>query len=336
MISSTYPKPLLLEDLEEICERSISWIKEFRHSSFLIAGSTGFMGRWLVESLATLSQEFNLNLDITLLVRDEFSARGKFSHLNGQQLKFFRVEDDSWKQLPYREKLLIVHGATPVQQKANVWNIEEHKIVELTQELINLGSSCNLTPRFIHLSSGAVYKKIGEFGHLTDNRKEENKEGSPAIYGRTKARIEQLVNEATLDGRVIGVNARLFTFYGPIFNLQSPFAISSFISSAITNQEIVITGNAATTRSYLYPTDLIVSILILTTQQMTGFVDIGSTVKTSMLELAHEVSQIWETKVISQCGNELRATQYGPLESFGNQKVTLSAGLKRWQKWLAN
>jgi hypothetical protein len=75
---------------------------------------------------------------------------------------------------------------------------------------------------------------------------------------------------------------------------------------------------------------------MLTTQQMTGFVDIGSTVKTSMLELAHEVAQIWETKVISQCGNELRATQYGPLESFGNQKVTLSAGLKRWQKWLAN
>jgi nucleoside-diphosphate-sugar epimerase len=74
------------------------------------------------------------------------------------------------------------------------------------------------------LSSRVVYKKIGEFGHLTENSKEKNKEGSSAIYGRTKARIEQLVNEATLDGRVIGVNARLFTFYGPISNLQSPIS----------------------------------------------------------------------------------------------------------------
>jgi hypothetical protein len=54
MISSTYPKPLLLEDLEEIRERSISWIKEFRHSSFLIAGSTGFIGRWLAEKLCVV------------------------------------------------------------------------------------------------------------------------------------------------------------------------------------------------------------------------------------------------------------------------------------------
>jgi nucleoside-diphosphate-sugar epimerase len=209
----------------------------------------------------------------------------------------------------------------------------EDEIIDLTNKTIQ-NVSRHSVPRFIHLSSGAVYgetaRKKRLIGTLTPTESYENLDS----YGRIKLKIEELVREATRKGQILGGNPRLFSFYGPGLSLDIQFAISSFVKSAESGMSIHITGNPATERAYMYPTDLISELLKCVDSPSIQTIHIGGSTILSMHELAEFVAKVWNVEIETPKEVLSEPNFYSPEVSQVGKSVEMSEGLTRWKNWL--
>ena len=66
------------EDLNLICVQSHPAIEVLRDKEVLIYGGTGFIGTWLTAALLHADQQFNLNIKIKVITRNQRKAINKF------------------------------------------------------------------------------------------------------------------------------------------------------------------------------------------------------------------------------------------------------------------
>ena len=77
------------EDLNLICEHSHSVIEILKNKEILIYGGTGFIGTWLTAALLHADEQFNLNLKIKLITRNQSKAISKFG-VNETDIHFYQ------------------------------------------------------------------------------------------------------------------------------------------------------------------------------------------------------------------------------------------------------
>ncbi len=92
--------------------------------------------------------------------------------------------------------------------------------------------------------------------------------------------------------------ARIFNTYGPGMLPHDGRVISNFIMQSLQGKEITIYGNGTQTRSFCYVSDLIEGLIKLmnSPDDFTGPVNLGSPVETSILELAHKIIDMTNSK----------------------------------------
>ena len=129
----------------------------------------------------------------------------------------------------------------------------------------------------VYASSGAVY------GGVEKQVSEDDAVQPKTLYGKEKARGEQLLIESGVDYQIY----RLFTLAGQ--GMRNHFALTHFIDAVKHGDSMEVFGNGQTVRSYLYAADVIGWMLRLLNAPH-GIYNIGSEIPITINALAEEIS----------------------------------------------
>lgn len=318
-------------DVSRILEETpqIRW-QSLRGSKLLITGGTGFIGRWLVETLIYANQLLSLNLSITIISRrpDAFQKNNQNLFANGNLAV---VSLDISKNSPSGEFTHIIHAAadasTPLNNAQTLSMFQT--IVHGTEKILDLAKTSN-GAKVLFLSSGAVY------GQQPDNLPaipeswtgKSNALVPKNVYGEAKRAAELL---CAIYKNELGVNitvARIFSLLGPLLSLNTHFAAGNFIRDALAGQQIIVQGDGRPIRSYLYPSDVVAWLLTLLTQEpRENTYNIGSAHSISIAELAHLVARLVGKngyKILGRADSNRNAGRYVPDNTLIRNEFGLS------------
>lgn len=337
-------KRLPEEDLNGIADYYQANSMDFRGATFLITGGSGFVGSWLTEALLNLNQEFELGLEVTCLVRDIAKAKQIFANHSSTSLKIIEADVARITNLP-NSYSHIIHAATPTTDISRGGDLENiHSSSALgAKNILSLIGNGPTRPIFLHTSSGAVYgtqpMDLERLAISTPIRTTSFSDSVADRYAQAKIETESYVNDADSQGKVVGINARLFAFMGPRLPLDQHFAIGNFISSAVSDQVVKIKGDGKSVRSYLYAAEMTCHLLFLLSAGISGSFHIGS-------DIGLELSK-WAEMVADVCGAEVRflnedpspPTRYVPERDFRIPQLKYSQDrdldyLGRWRDWI--
>lgn len=328
----------LVSDLREILDRNHNEMIQFQGQTVLIAGATGFIGSWLTAAFLYAKQELKLDIEIGVICRDIKKLHQKFS-LQPKDISFFHEFDLNLSKSMLKE---LNQGYNFVFNCASSANYANHLANEkVTENLIKLILSEKNTPNFINMSSGAVYgEKLSSQALILESNSLPSVTHNLSQYSKNKIISEKIVLTESGLNHINGANARLFTFYGPNFPLDSYYAIGNFMQDAIKHSQIIVKGNPKSVRSYLYPTDLVSALIKLSISPTLESIHVGSKHGISLGDLAILIGKSFGSSDVQFVENEDNPNFYVP-ETSKTQKhlgtfetVDLNEGLARWAQWL--
>ena len=282
------------EDLAQIIDDlGFDW-EGLAHANIFMTGGTGFIGRWLLETLCAANNSLKLDVSVTILTRDLAACFKKMPHLCAQSAFRFIEGDVESFDYPAGAYTHIIHAATDASAALNEHNPTKmfDVIVQGTRRALNFAAEKKVS-RFLFLSSGAIYG----VQPWDVERVREDWLGAPDCalavnsYAEGKRAAEMLCAIYAKQYDLKISTARIFALLGPGLPLDSHFAAGNFIRNAINKEKIVIKGNGKPVRSYLYPTDLVVALISLLVRGPAGRAfNVGSPEGVSIAELAARIS----------------------------------------------
>jgi dTDP-glucose 4,6-dehydratase len=291
-------KPLATEDLDHILMHTGPLWEQARGRRIFISGGTGFLGAWLLESLAYCNRKLNLDVSATVLSRDPEAFLRRMPHLVGERSICILRGDVRDFAFPQHDFEYIVHAAAPTSADA-----ARHPLALLstllrgTERMLAFARERG-AQSFLFVSSGAVYGQQPEnVSHIPEDYR-----GGPdwldpsAAYAEGKRVAEQMCSIVARESQIDLTIARCFTFVGPHLPLDQHFAIGNFIADALAGRNIVVRGDGAPMRSYLYAADLAIWLwTMLFRKSRPGdnllALNVGSGQAITIRDLAREVAE---------------------------------------------
>ena len=285
----------LTRDLDAVLALTEPIWPSLRGKRLFITGGTGFMGKWLLASLAHANRRLEAGITAVVLTRDPAGFRTRHPQL-GQDPAFRFVGGDVTAPLPALDGPfhLAIHAATEASAQLNQSDPLRmfDTIVGGTRRVLDWCVD-HQVPRLLFLSSGAVY------GVQPPDleRVSEGYRGGPdctdpqGAYAQGKRAAEGL---CSLFAQQLGLEipiARCFAFVGPHLPLDTHFAIGNFIRDAMAGGPIVVKSDGSPVRSYLYASDMAAWLLTLLVQgDSLAPVNVGSGEPVSIRQLAETVA----------------------------------------------
>lgn len=329
----------LESDLNEAVSLSRKTLFALNNAEILITGASGFVGAWIAAVLIHARETLDLNYGITLSIRnpEKFLKVIKLETISNIKIIKGNLQETSEQIILKNLKFShVIHAATPTTSDFSKELSDE--ILDGTRKLIDSVSRKNL-PNFVHLSSGAVYG-LDARKDLYFNEIETSPDLSGWEYARCKIQIEDIVKQKTIEGAVLGGNPRLFTFMGPHLSIDNTFAIGEFVRKSINKERIFVSGNPKSSRSYMYPTDMVSWILAILIKPTLNPTHIGSESACEMGKLAENVNYIFDGAGIEFSLSTFPENHYVPKTSNTRkyyslkETVELKNGLRRWKNWI--
>jgi nucleoside-diphosphate-sugar epimerase len=336
-------------DLEMICDSTESQWHSFRNQQLFITGGTGFFGRWMLESFLAANDRFALKARATVLTRDPARFRNSGPHLADHPAITLLHGDVRSFPFPQGEFSFVIHAAADVSVARGHGHADPSRLIvttfDGTRRTLDFAASHG-TRRFLMVSSGAVYgPQPPSLSHIPETHT-----GAPdpclpqSAYGEGKRASEALCAAYSAPGKLECPIARPFAFVGPHLALDQGFAVGDFIRCALTAQPIIIRGDPATMRSYLYAADLAVWLwTILFRAEPLRPYNVGSDQAISIAALAEEVTSVLcpglPVQIASGFQPGATRSQYVPAtqrsaEELGlRQTVFLRDAIRRTAEW---
>mgnify|MGYP001765965463 FL=1 len=280
-------------EIDEAIAHCRAALETLRGARIFITGGTGFFGRWLLSLLASAGAEFDIAA--CLLTRNPEAFARACPELAASANITLKRGDVRYFEFPKGRFTHVVHAATDTSAAADAdaANLID-TIVGGTRRVLEFAAAAHVE-RLLYVSSGAVYgpqptdmEQIGEdysgAGNPLDPR---------AAYGQAKRLAEQMCVCAAQAARFAPVIARAFAFVGPGLPRDGHFAIGNFVRDALAGRDVVVNGDGAPLRSYLYASDLAAWLVTLLAQGVAGAAyNVGSDVAISIGELAQRVAAL--------------------------------------------
>jgi dTDP-glucose 4,6-dehydratase len=286
----------LADDLDQVLERTGALWDDVRGGRFFIAGGTGFVGRWMLESLVWAEDELGLGVRAVVLSRDPGRFAREVPHLAESRAITLQAGDVRSFEFPDGEFSHILHMATEtnVGSSAPTPMLEFETAVDGTRRVLDLAESRGVG-RVLYTSSGAVYGlQPPEYARVSEDMAlAPAPQDVSAAYAHGKRAAEFLCCAARDEMGLDVTIARLFAFVGPYLSLESGFAVGNFIRDAMRGGPIRVTGDGTPRRSYLYAGDMACWLwTILLRGEAARPYNVGSEVDLSILELADTVARV--------------------------------------------
>lgn len=295
------------QDITSIVDGVGDYWSELRGARIFVTGGTGFIGRWLLESLRVANERHRLGIEAVVLTRNPGDFYKRAPHLGSYPNFYFITGDVCEFKAPEGEFTHLIHGATDASAHLNEHNPLRmfDTIVNGTRNILEFASNKQVG-RTLFMSSGAVYgQQPWELEYVTeDYQGAPNLRDARAAYGEGKRAGEMLCAiYAKQFGVAISI-ARIFALLGPLLELGIHFAAGNFIRDAIDGRPIVVQGDGKACRSYLYISDLTIWLWHLLIRGEPGKpYNVGSEETISIRELAQRVSQLIGTGEYKVLGN---------------------------------
>jgi nucleoside-diphosphate-sugar epimerase len=275
------------QQLPEDIWRSLSGRRIF------ITGGSGFVGKWLLATLAEANRRLALGVRATVLSRDPEAFRAAaplLAQIEGVDWLRGDVRDFAF---PPGEYDTVIHAATDVVAKAPPEEIFDTCIAG-TRRVLDFAAQARAKD-FLLVSSGAIYGR--QPANLA--RVPESYAGAPdpllpgSAYGEGKRASEWLTAAAGARTKLNVHIARCFAFVGPYLPLDKHFAIGNFMGAALAGREIVIQGDGTPVRSYLHAADMAAWLWAVLLKGRPGAAyNVGADTVISIADLAHRVCQV--------------------------------------------
>ena len=249
-----------------------------------VTGGTGFFGKSILDYLKR-HPDFRAADEWTILSRDPEKFRSRNAALLDQDRKIGFVAGDVRDFKAEGRYDEIIHAAT-----AAVTTLSDDEmtstIVEGTRHVLEFAKSCG-AKKILLTSSGAVYgpqtASVGEYAPCNP----------VTAYGKGKLAAERMWAESGLDAKIV----RCFAFTGPYLNRDIHYAIGNFIRDCLAGEPIVIKGDGAPQRSYLYADDLVKWLFAVLDRGVSGRpYNVGSPEALSIRDLAERVRAALDSK----------------------------------------
>ncbi|MGQ0823978.1 MAG: NAD-dependent epimerase/dehydratase family protein [Actinomycetota bacterium] len=294
------------EDLIEIGEAARDDLEQLRGTRLFVTGGTGFVGTWLLHTVAWANTSLNLGVHVDVLTRDPKAAATRLPIVAAHEKITFHRGDVlvPFPALPRADAA--IHAATAASAALN--RDSPHTMIDTVVEgmrhFLERAEEWGRI-RVLFTSSGAVYGRqpldldnvSEEYGGAPDPLAPEN------AYHEAKRMAELLAAVATAAGALDVVIGRLFAFLGPHLPLDAHFAAGNFVRDALASGPIVIGGDGTPRRSYQYPADLVVWLLALLVRGEAGRAyNVGADDAVSIRELADRIAAAAPGVVVEQRG----------------------------------
>jgi UDP-glucuronate decarboxylase len=261
----------------------------------LFTGGTGFFGKALLRHI--LSSENCESSETVILSRRPERFLRAFPEFSGHsRLTFLQGDIQQPASLPWSQPFThVLHAATDSTYGARLTPLQRYEqIVDGTKNILELAIATGVR-RLLLTSSGAIYgSQPAEMTAMSEDWSGNLSLAEPVnSYGQAKRAAEYLCTLYGNQYELECVIARCFAFVGPDLPLDAHFAIGNFIHDALTADQITVTGDGSSLRTYLNQTDLAHWLLTLLDRGRPGQAyNVGSDEVISIAELAHLVRDI--------------------------------------------
>lgn len=267
---------MTLHGLDDV-QRAVS------HRRVLVTGGAGFLGSHLCERLLARG-------DYVLCVDNFFTgARENIAHLMHEP-NFEVLRHDVTFPL-YVEVDAIFNLASPAspvhyqRDPAKTTRTNVHGSINM------LGLAKRTRARILLASTSEIYGDPEVHPQPETYWGNVNPIGPRSCYDEGKRAAETLFFDYRRQHALPIKVARIFNTYGPRMRPDDGRVVSTFIVQALRNEPITVNGDGSQTRSFCYRDDTVEGLLRLmdTPYEVTGPINLGNPVESTMLELAETI-----------------------------------------------
>lgn len=293
----------LEKDLDHIFTSVGGLWEGLRGKRLFITGGTGFFGSWLLESFIWANDKLGLGASAVVLTRNQDSFKKKIPHIASNPAIKFHAGDVRDFDFPEGQFTYIFHMAT-TSAVATFNNLEDplmkfDTIVGGTRRVLDFALKCH-AQKFFLTSSGVVYGKHPlEMTHVHEDYCGTLDYFNPNFaVGGGKRVAEFLCAHYSSKYDIEMKIARCFSFIGPHLPLDIHYAVGNFIRDAISGGPIIVNGDGAPRRSYLYAADLMIWLwTILFNGKSCRVYNVGSEKEITIKGLANLVAQNFQNSI---------------------------------------
>lgn len=256
----------------------------------LVTGGAGFLGSHLCDRLL---KEGN---DVICVDNLFTGSKDNIRHLLGNPYFEF-IRHDVTEPL-YVEVDQIYNLACPASPVHYQYNPIKTAKTSVLGAMNMLGLAKRVNARILQASTSEVYGDPQVHPQPESYRGNVNPIGIRSCYDEGKRMAETLFFDYHRQHGVEIKVMRIFNTYGPRMNVGDGRVVSNFVVQALRGEDITIYGDGQQTRSFCYVDDLIEGMhrLMNSDKDFTGPVNIGNPGEFTMLQLAHLVLELTNSK----------------------------------------
>ena len=259
-----------LDTKEIVSSKYINW-EHYKNSSVMVTGATGLIGSQIIKALLYANEIYNLNIQITALIRNIEKANKIF----GKEPNITYLVQDISTPINCDKKIdYIIHTANSTASKTFVEQPVEtiDSIIVGTKNILEYAKTNNVKS-LVYLSSMEV------FGQTNFDRNESLKEKDygyidilqvRSSYPEGKRLAETLCKAYSSEYSVPVKIARLVQTIGAGVDYNDNRVFVQFAKSVLNNNDIVLHTAGASSRSYCYITDAVTAILVILERGLNG------------------------------------------------------------------
>ncbi|MGB0697031.1 MAG: NAD-dependent epimerase/dehydratase family protein [Rhodospirillaceae bacterium] len=336
-----------VEDDFQAVDQSVGahW-ETLRGARIFMTGGTGFIGRWMLETLRYADAQRGLGTEVVILTRNPARFAERAPHLAAHPTFQFQQGDVLDIRTPDGAFSHVIHAATDASADLNENDPRKmfDTVLNGTRAALDVAVD-KAADRVLFMSSGAVYgRQPFEVTNVP-----EDWQGAPECtnavnaYAEGKRAAEMLCAIYAKQFGLTISTARIFALLGPMLSLDIHFAAGNFIRDAMEDRRIVVKGNGLPVRSYLYIADLVAMLWHLLIRGPAGRAyNLGSDEGISIRDLAERVATLIGRRgyeVLGQADKGWNPGRYVPDTALVGQElglykqISLDEAIRRTALW---
>lgn len=266
-----------LRDIEIILNNPIDW-ECFRNKTVLVTGATGRLGMYIVEAINKADIDWNLNITIIALARNEQKLKEVF----GESLKLPNIHtlvQDITEPIRWDGDVHYIFHTAGLASPQDFTNVPVDTLwghVQGTRNVLELARN-KKSEKVLYVSTVEIYgewKK--EEGICEGDMGPMHCDNARACYPEAKRLCETMLASYEAQYQVSYIGVRLCHTLGPGIALDDGRAFSEFLQNVIYGENIILQTDGSAVRTYTYVADAIGAILLAFTKGKEHYYNIAN------------------------------------------------------------